>query len=94
MTVFNYLRYISGNVREQRRTPSRCVTTAVKDFHIPIQQQRNRTMTVEKTASVTIGAHQRPTSGQTIRNRLRESVIRACRQYVGQVLTPRHRLVR
>ena len=31
----------------------------------------------KKTASLTIGAHQCPISGQTIRNRLRESGIRA-----------------
>jgi len=54
---------MSGNVREQQSAPSRRVTTAVKDIHIRIQHLRNRTMTAEKTASVTIGAHQRPISG-------------------------------
>ena len=51
-------------------------------------------MAEEKDASVTIGAHQRPISGQTIRNRLHERGIKARRLYVGQVLTPRYRLVR
>jgi len=77
VTVFNDLRYISGNVREQRSAHIRRVTTAVKDIHIRIQHLRNRTMTAEKTASVTIGAHRRRISGQAIWNRLRESGIRA-----------------
>ena len=77
MTVFNDLRYLSGNVREQRSAHSRRVTTAVKDIHIRIQLLRNCTMTAEKTASVTIGAHQRPISGQTIWSLMRESGIRA-----------------
>ena len=88
MTVFDNLRYISGNALEQRRVPRRCVTTAVKDIHINIQHQRNRTMTAEKNASVTIGAHQRPISGQTIRNRLHESGIKARQLHVGQRLHP------
>jgi len=32
VTVFDNLRYIAGNVREQQRVSSRCVTTAVKTF--------------------------------------------------------------
>jgi len=64
--------------------PSRCVTTAVKNIHIRIQHLRNHTMTVLKDRLQTSGAHQRPISGHTIRNRLRESGIRARRQYVCQ----------
>ena len=36
VTVFDNLRNISGNVREQRNAPSMRVTTAVKDIHIRI----------------------------------------------------------
>jgi len=45
-------------------------------------------------ATLTIGTHGRPVSGQTIRNRLREHGVRARRQYVGPVLAQRHCLAR
>jgi len=92
--VFDNLRYISGNVLEQRRVPSRCVTTAVKDIRINIQHQRNLTMTAEKRLRndrCTPASHFRPDG---IRNRLQESGIKSTTTLCGSAFTPRHRLVR
>jgi len=80
--VFDNLRYISGNVREQRRVLSRCVTTAVKDIHIQIQHQRNRTMTAEKNAPhndrCTPTSHFRPDNTESPARKWYQSAMTLC----------------
>ena len=85
---------VSGSVADLARAPKRRVTTNAQDNRILTTHARNRTQPAERTAALTFGTHGRPVSGQTIRNRLREHGVRARRQYVGPVLTQRHRLAR
>ena len=82
MTVFDNLRYILGNVQEQRRVPSRCVTTAVKDIHIHIQHQQNRTLTAEKKRlrndRCTPASHFRPDNTESPARKWHQSTTTLC----------------
>uniref|UniRef100_A0AAZ3P9X0 Transposase Tc1-like domain-containing protein n=1 Tax=Oncorhynchus tshawytscha TaxID=74940 RepID=A0AAZ3P9X0_ONCTS len=53
--------------------------------------QRDRYRMATTTARVTPGTHNPSISAQTVRNRLREAGLRACRPVVRQVLTRHHR---
>ena len=64
------------------------VTTPVQDRYIRISHLWDRYRMVTTTARVTPGMHNPSISAHTVRNRLREAGLRACRPVVRQVLSP------
>lgn len=94
LNLLTIIQFVTGLVDDRERAARRRVTTRAQDNRMQTSQMRNRTRLAERTAAQTIGLHGRSISGQTVRNRLREHGIRARRQYVGSVLTPRHRATR
>ena len=81
-------------MKDLPRRPQRRVTTRGQDRYIATSHLRDRRLTARQTARGTVGRHGRRISDQTVRNRLRESGLRARRPYVGLVLTRRHRRLR
>ena len=67
------------------------VTTPAQDRYIRTSHLRDRYRMATTTARVTPGTHNPSISAQTVRNRLREAGLRACRPVVRQVLTRHHR---
>uniref|UniRef100_A0AAZ3SCD2 Transposase Tc1-like domain-containing protein n=1 Tax=Oncorhynchus tshawytscha TaxID=74940 RepID=A0AAZ3SCD2_ONCTS len=67
-----------------------CVTTPAQDRYIRTSHLRGRNRMATTTARVTPGTHNPSISAQTVRNRLREAGLRACRPVVRQVLTKHH----
>ena len=63
------------------------VTTPGQDRYIRTSHLRNRYRMPTTTAQVTPGTHYPPISAQTVRSRLREAGLRACRPVARQVLT-------
>lgn len=84
----------TGSVEDLPRRPRSRITTPVQDRYITLTHLRNRRLNAAETARGTIGTHGRHISGQTVRNRLRVSGLRARRPYNGLILTPRHRRLR
>ena len=80
-----------GSTEDLPRSGRPRVTTPAQDRYILNQHLRNRPFTATATASVTPGTHNPRISAQTIYNRLAENNLRACRPYVGTVLTDLHR---
>jgi transposase len=72
------------------RSDRQRVTTPAQDRYIRISHLQDRYRTSTTTARVTPGTHN-PSNAQTVRNRLREAGLRACRPVVRQVLTRHHR---
>lgn len=70
------------------------VTTPAQDRHIRLLHLRERFRPATSTANQTVGLHNNRISAQTVRNRLREANLRACRPYRGMDLTPARRLSR
>jgi transposase len=66
------------------------VTTPAQDRYIRTSHLRDRYRIATTTARVTPGTHNTTISAQTVRNRLREARLRACRPVVRQVLTRHH----
>ncbi|XP_067303264.1 uncharacterized protein [Pseudorasbora parva] len=66
------------------------VTTPAQDRYIRISHLRDRYRMATTTARVTPGTHNPSISAQTVRNRLREAGLRACRPVVRRVLTRHH----
>ena len=67
------------------------VTTPSQDRYIRTSHLRDRYRMVTTTARVTPGTHNPFISAPTVRNRLREAGLRACKPVVRQVLTRHHR---
>ena len=67
------------------------VTTRHQDQHVQMSHLSNRFLPATMTARTTPGTHNPRISTQTVRNRLRENVVRPRRPYVGPNLTLRHR---
>ena len=82
----------TGRTAEHPRSGRPRVTTPAQDRYIRTSHLRDRYRMATKTARVTPGTHNPSISAQTVRNRLREAGLRACRPVVRQVLTrhPRH----
>ena len=76
----------TGTVVNRRRRPRRRVTTRRQDRYIALSHLRNRQLPAASTARNAIGIHNRPVSGQTIINRLREAAICACRPMKAPIL--------
>ena len=83
-----------GNTNDRPRSGRPRVTTGRQDRHIRLTHLRNRMQTAVQTAATTAGIHNQRISDQTVRNRLRESGIRAYRPLVGNPLTDCRRRAR
>ena len=64
--------------------------TTAQDRYIQKSHLQDRYRMATTTAQVTPGMHNPSISAQTVRNRLREVRLRACRPVVSQVLTRHH----
>uniref|UniRef100_A0AAZ3SX26 Transposase Tc1-like domain-containing protein n=1 Tax=Oncorhynchus tshawytscha TaxID=74940 RepID=A0AAZ3SX26_ONCTS len=94
------VRRLSQHYREAGRTVDHPrsgrprVTTPAQGRYIRTSHLRDRNRMATTTARVTPEMHNPSISAQTVRNRLREAGLRACRPVVRQVLTRHHRLQR
>ena len=79
----------TGRTVDHPRSGRPRVTTPAQDRYIRTSHLRYRMATT--TARVTPGTHNPSISAQTVRNRMREAGLRACRPVVSQVLTRHHR---
>ncbi|KAK7114313.1 hypothetical protein V1264_000391 [Littorina saxatilis] len=86
----------TGSTADIQRSGRPRVTTQRQDRQILRHHLRNRFHTANEfeTARNTVGNHQGPISGQTIRRRLAERDLQNCRPARGPVLTQRHRMAR
>ena len=81
----------TGRTVDHPRSGRPRVTTPAQDRYIRISHLRDRYRMATTTARVTPGTHNPSISAQTVRNRLREAGLRACRPVViRQVLTRHH----
>ncbi|XP_067310828.1 uncharacterized protein [Pseudorasbora parva] len=80
----------TGRTADHPRSGRPRVTTPAQDRYIRILHLRDRYRMATTTARVTPGTHNPSISAQTVRNRLREAGLRACRPVVRQVLTRHH----
>ena len=88
-------RFTATGVTDDRlRTGRPRVTTQRQDRHIFRHHVRDRFQTANETGRNTLGNHQRPISGQTVRRRLAERDLENRRPARVPVLTRRHRLAR
>uniref|UniRef100_A0AAZ3RYA6 Transposase Tc1-like domain-containing protein n=1 Tax=Oncorhynchus tshawytscha TaxID=74940 RepID=A0AAZ3RYA6_ONCTS len=94
-SIHNILRKIceTGRTADRPRSGRPRVTTPAQDWYIRTSHLRDRFRMATTTARVTSGTHNPSVSAQTVRNRLREAGLRACRPVVRLVLTRHHRLV-
>ena len=67
------------------------VTTPAQDRYMRTSHLCDKYRMATTTARLTPGTHNPSISAQTLRNRLREAGLRACRPVVRQVLTRHHR---
>ena len=81
----------TGRTADRPRSGRPCVTTPAQDQYIRTLDLRDRYRMATTTARVTPGMQNSSISAQTVRNRLREAGLRACRPVVRQVLTRHHR---
>ena len=77
----------TGQTAERPRNGRPRVTTTAQDRYIRTSHLQDRYRMATTTARVTPGMHNHSISAQTVRNRLREAGLRACRPFVRQVLT-------
>uniref|UniRef100_A0A674DDV1 Transposase Tc1-like domain-containing protein n=1 Tax=Salmo trutta TaxID=8032 RepID=A0A674DDV1_SALTR len=80
----------TGRTADRPRSGRPRVTTPTQDRYIRTSHLRDRYRTATTTARATPGTHNPSTSAQTVRNRLREAGLRACRPVVRQVLIRHH----
>uniref|UniRef100_A0AAZ3Q099 Transposase Tc1-like domain-containing protein n=1 Tax=Oncorhynchus tshawytscha TaxID=74940 RepID=A0AAZ3Q099_ONCTS len=80
----------SGRTADRPRSGRPHVATSAQDRYIRTSHLRDR-YRMATTAQVTPGRHNPSISVQTVRNRLREAGLKACRPIVRQVLTRHHR---
>uniref|UniRef100_A0AAZ3PDI9 Tc1-like transposase DDE domain-containing protein n=1 Tax=Oncorhynchus tshawytscha TaxID=74940 RepID=A0AAZ3PDI9_ONCTS len=90
------VRHLRQHYRETGRTTGhprsgRPRVTPEQDLYIQTSHLRDRYRMATTTDRVTPGTHNPSISAQTVRNRLREAGLRACRPVVRQVLTRHHR---
>nr|ACI68080.1 Transposable element Tc1 transposase [Salmo salar] len=81
----------TGQTADRPRSGRPCVTTPAQDRYSRTSHLRDRYRMATTTARVTPAMHNSSISAQTVRNRLREAGLRACRPVVRQVLTRHHR---
>ena len=81
----------TGRTADRPRSGRPRVTTPSQDRYMRTSHLRDRYRMATTTARVTTGMHNPSISAQTVRNRLREAGLGACRPVVRQVLTRHHR---
>uniref|UniRef100_A0A8C7KP06 Tc1-like transposase DDE domain-containing protein n=1 Tax=Oncorhynchus kisutch TaxID=8019 RepID=A0A8C7KP06_ONCKI len=81
----------TGRTADRLRSVRPRVPTPAHDRYIWTSHLRDRYKMATTTAQVTPRTHNPSISAQTVRNRLREAGLRACRPVVRQVLTRHHR---
>uniref|UniRef100_A0AAZ3P769 Transposase Tc1-like domain-containing protein n=1 Tax=Oncorhynchus tshawytscha TaxID=74940 RepID=A0AAZ3P769_ONCTS len=81
----------TGRIADRPHSGRPCVTTPAQDQYIRTSHLQDRYRMATTTARVTPGTHNPSISAQTVRSRLREAGLRACRPVVRQVLTRHHR---
>lgn len=81
----------SGSFEDRPRSGRPRVTSRRQDRYIVLTHLRNRFRPANTTASVTIGTHGRPISGDTVRRRLRQNQLNARRPFRAPILTERNR---
>ena len=81
----------TGQTADRPRSGRPRVTTPAQDQYSRTSHLRDRYRMATTTAQVTPGMHNPSISAQTVRNRLREAGLRACRPVVRQILTRHHR---
>ena len=79
-----------GQTADRPRSGRPRVTTPAQDRYIRTSHPRDRYRMATTTARVTPGTHNPSFSAQTVRNRLREAGLRACKPVVRQILTRHH----
>ena len=84
-TIERLVRRLSetGRVADRPRSGRPRVTSQRQDRAIRLAHLRNRHLTATETAVNTVGSHNRRIHPKTVRNRLREFGLRACRPNVG-----------
>ena len=80
----------TGWTADHPRSGRQRVTTPAQDQYIQTSHLRHRYSLATTSARVTPGMRNASISAQTVRNRLREAVLRACRPVVRDVLTRHH----
>ena len=81
---------LTGRTADRPRSGRPRVTTANEDRHLRILHLRNRFLAVTSSAVTGLG---HVISCRTVRRRLRQHGIRACRPFRGMTLTRQHRLL-
>ena len=81
----------TGRTDDRPRSGRPRVTTPAQDRYIRMSHLRDRYRMTTTTARITPGTHNPSISAQTVRNRVSEAGLRACRPVVRQVLTRHHR---
>ena len=80
----------TGRAADCLRSGRPRLTTSAQDQYIGTSHLQDRYRMATTTGQVTPGMHNPSISAQTVRNRLREAGLRACRPVVRQVLTGHH----
>ena len=80
----------TGRTADRPRIGRPRVTRPAQDRYIRTSHLRDSYRMATTTSRVTPGTHNPSISAQTVRNRLREAGLRACRAVVRQVLTRHH----
>ena len=70
------------------------VTTAHQDRYMRLTHARDQLLPAAETARHTVGTHNRPINGNTVRRRLADVGLKSRRPYIGQVLLRRHKQAR
>ena len=83
-----------GHARDRPRSGRPHVTTAHQDRYMRLTHARDRFLPVVETARHTVGTHNRPINGNTVRRRLADVGLKSRRPYIGQVLLRRHKQAR
>ena len=84
----------TGRVADRPRSGRPCVTSQRQERAIRLANLRNRHLTATETTVNTVGSHNRRIHPKTVRNRLREFGLRACRSNVGLPLNQARRVRR
>ena len=83
-----------GHARDRPHSGRPHVTTAHQDRYMRLTHARDRFLPAAETARHTVGTHNRPINGNTIRRRLADVGLKIRRPYIGQVLPRRHKQAR
>ena len=83
-----------GQARDRPRSECPHVTTAHQDRCTRLTHARDRFLPAAEAARHTVGTHNRPINGNTVRQRLTDVGLKSRRIYTGQVLLRRHKQAR